>query len=60
MDLIREAQEEQEKHPMTPEGLVRELQELGRYGAEQAKKLGTKPKDVGRIIDESRKRWGAS
>jgi hypothetical protein len=60
MDLIREAQEEQEKHPMTPEELVRELQEIGRYGAQQAKKLGIKPKDVGRIIDESRKRRGAS
>jgi Ribbon-helix-helix protein, copG family len=60
MDLIREAQAEQEKHPMTPGELVRELQEIGRYGAQQAKKLGIKPKDVGRIIDESRKRRGAS
>jgi hypothetical protein len=60
MDLIREAREEQEKHPMTPEELVQELQELGRYGAQQAKKLGIKPRDVGRIIGESRKRRGAS
>src|SRR5262245_1451163 len=40
MDLIREAQEEQEKHALTQEELVRELQEIGRYGAQQAKKLG--------------------
>lgn len=60
MNLIREAQAEQEKHPMTPEELVRERQEIGRYGAEQARKLGIKPRDVGRIIDESRKRWGTS
>jgi alkylation response protein AidB-like acyl-CoA dehydrogenase len=60
MDLIREAQEEQEQHPITPEELVRELQEIGRYGAQQAKKLGIKPTDVGRIIDASRKRWRTS
>jgi hypothetical protein len=59
MDLIRQAKEEQEKHRMTPEELVRELQEIGQYGAHQAKKLGIKPRDVGRIIDESRKRRGA-
>jgi alkylation response protein AidB-like acyl-CoA dehydrogenase len=60
MELIREAQEEEAKHPMTPEELVRELQEIGRYGAQQAKKLGIKPRDVGRIIDASRKRRSAS
>jgi DNA-binding MarR family transcriptional regulator len=41
---------------MTPEELVKELKEIGQYGAQQAKKLGIKPKDVSRIIDESRKR----
>ncbi len=60
MELIREAQEEQEKNPMTPEELVKELKELARYGAQQAKKLGIKPKDVNRIIHESRKRWRTS
>ncbi|MBI3330314.1 MAG: ribbon-helix-helix protein, CopG family [Nitrospinae bacterium] len=59
-ELIREAQAEQEKNPLTPEELVKELTELARYGAQQAKKLGIKPKDVNRIIDESRKRWGSS
>jgi len=60
MDLIREAQEEQEQHPMTAEALVGGLQEIGRYGAQRAKKLGIKPRDIDRIIDESRKRRGAS
>jgi len=57
MDLIREAQEEQEKTPMSPEALVKELKELARDVSLQAKKRGIKPKDVNRIIDESRKRW---
>jgi metal-responsive CopG/Arc/MetJ family transcriptional regulator len=60
MELIREAKEEQEKNPMTREELVKELKEIGQYGAQQAKKLGIKPKDVSRIIDESRKRRGTA
>jgi len=60
MNLIREAKEEQERNPLSPEELVKELKELGQYGARQAKKLGIKPKDVNRIIYEARKRWGAA
>ncbi len=33
MDLIREAKEEREKHPMTEEEMLRESEELARYGA---------------------------
>jgi phenylpropionate dioxygenase-like ring-hydroxylating dioxygenase large terminal subunit len=32
-DLIREAKEEREKHPMTEEEMLRESEELARYGA---------------------------
>ena len=60
MELIREAQEEQAKNPMTPEELAQELKELGRDVSEQAKKRGITYKDVNRIIDESRKRWRTS
>lgn len=60
MNLIREAKEEQAKNPLSPDELVAEFKELGRYGAQQAKKLGIKPKDVNRIIYESRKRWGTA
>ncbi len=60
MKVIREAQEEQVKNPMTVEEMLKEDEELARYGAAQAKKLGIKPKDVNRIIYESRKRWGTA
>jgi hypothetical protein len=53
MDLIREAKEEREKHPMTEEEMLRESEELARYGAQQAKRLGIKPQDINRIIYES-------
>jgi|SRR5215831_17105086 len=60
MELIREAKEEQEKHPMTPEELAKELKELARDVSQQAKKRGITSKDVNRLIDESRKRWRTS
>jgi len=60
MDLIREAKAEQAKHPMAVEEMLKEDEELVRYGAQQAKKLGIKPKDVNRIIYESRKRRGVA
>ena len=60
LNLIREAKEEQAKNPLSEEELIRESEELARYGAQQAKKLGIKPKDVNRIIYESRKRWASS
>ena len=60
MDLIREAKEEQEKNPLAPEDLVKELKELAQEVSLQAKKRGIRPRDVNRIIDESRKRWRTS
>ncbi len=50
MNLIQEAQEEQKKNPMTPEELRKEDERLARYGEQQAKKLGIKPRDINRII----------
>jgi len=60
MNLIREAQEEQAKNPMPVEEMLKEDEELARYGTAQAKKLGIKPKDINRIIYESRKRRGTA
>ncbi|MBI3325105.1 MAG: ribbon-helix-helix protein, CopG family [Nitrospinae bacterium] len=56
-ELIREAKGEQQRDPMTEEEMLKEEEELGRYGAEQARKLGIQTKDINRIIDASRKRW---
>jgi len=55
MNLIREAKEEQKRNPMSEEDMLKESEELARYGAGQAKKLGIKPKDVNQIIYEVRK-----
>ena len=55
MNLIEEAKAEQAKNPMSVEEMLAEDDRLARYGAEQAKKLGIKPKDVNRIIHEFRK-----
>ena len=60
MDLIRETKEEQEKNPMTEEEMLRESEDLAHYGVQQATTLGIKPKDINRIIYESRKRRRAS
>jgi predicted transcriptional regulator len=56
MRLVRQVQEEDRIHPMTQEELEREEEELRRYGAAQAKKLGIKAKDIDRIIHEHRAR----
>lgn len=56
MDLIREAEEEQAREPMTIEEKLKESEELARYGAQQAKKLGIKPEDIDRIIHAHRAR----
>ena len=60
MQVIREAQEEQERNPMTPDELVAEFKELAQYGARQAKKMGIDVDDdevVNRIVHEERARW---
>jgi len=52
--LMQEAQEEERLHPMAEEDEERE-EELQRYGAAQAKKLGIKSdKDIERLIHEHR------
>lgn len=55
LNLIAEAKAEEKIAPMTAEELLAESQRLARYGAQQAKKLGIKPKDVDRLIHEYRK-----
>jgi metal-responsive CopG/Arc/MetJ family transcriptional regulator len=50
MSLILEAQEEQTKNPMTQDELIKEDQRLTRYGEQQAKKTGLKPKDINHEI----------
>jgi len=60
MQVIREAQEEERKKPMTPGELVAEFKELARYGAKQAKKVGIDVEDeevINRIVHEERARW---
>jgi predicted transcriptional regulator len=57
LSLMQEAQEEERQHPMTEEEEEREKEELQRYGAAQAKKLGIKSdKDIECLIQEHRKR----
>jgi hypothetical protein len=61
MDLIREAQEEQEKNPMTPEEMVKEFEELAHEFSAKAKERGIRTaKDIDRIIHETRKRQAAN
>jgi metal-responsive CopG/Arc/MetJ family transcriptional regulator len=60
LKLIREAKEEQEKNPMTPEEIITELEDLGRQVSVKAKARGIKAKDVDRIIHAARKRWAAA
>jgi hypothetical protein len=60
MQVLREAQEEEEQNPMTDEEFLREFRELAQYGAGQAKKMGIDVDDdevVNRIVHEERARW---
>jgi hypothetical protein len=52
MQVLREAQEEEKRDPMTRAEFLRLEDELMRYGANQAKKMGIKLEDVDRIIRE--------
>jgi metal-responsive CopG/Arc/MetJ family transcriptional regulator len=54
--LIRDAQDEQARHPMTVEDMVREDTELAAYGAAQTAKLGHKYHEVDRLIHDFRAR----
>ena len=60
MQVLREAQEEEKRNPMTDEEFLREFRELAQYGAGQAKKMGIDVEDdevVNRIVHEERARW---
>jgi metal-responsive CopG/Arc/MetJ family transcriptional regulator len=60
MQVIREAQEEEKRNPMTTEEILRESRALAEYGARQAKKMGIDVDDdevINRIIHEERARW---
>jgi metal-responsive CopG/Arc/MetJ family transcriptional regulator len=54
--IIEEAKAEQEKNPMSTGDLLQESERLSRSGANQAKRLGIKPKDIDRIVHEYRAR----
>jgi hypothetical protein len=60
MQVLREAQEEERRNPMTTEEILRESRALAEYGARQAKKVGIDVDDdelINRIIHEERARW---
>ncbi|MBI4902439.1 MAG: ribbon-helix-helix protein, CopG family [Acidobacteria bacterium] len=54
LDLIAEVKAEEAKRPTPVEELLRESEELRRFGRQQAKKLGIKAKDINQIIREYR------
>jgi metal-responsive CopG/Arc/MetJ family transcriptional regulator len=56
MQVLREAQEEEKRNPMTDEEAMAISEELMRYGAQQAKKMGITLEDIDRIIHEERAR----
>ena len=56
MQVLREAQEEEKRNPMTDEEAMAISEELMRYGAQQAKKMEITLEDVDRIIHEERAR----
>ncbi len=56
MNLIAEAKAEQARSRMSVEEMLKESARLARYGQQQAKKLGIKPKDISRLIHEHRVR----
>jgi hypothetical protein len=60
MQVLREAQEEEKRNPMTTEEILRESRALAEYGARQAKKVGIDVDDdevINHIIHEERARW---
>jgi metal-responsive CopG/Arc/MetJ family transcriptional regulator len=60
MQVLQEAQEEEKRNPMTDQETMALSEELMRYGAEQAKKVGLEVEDdevINRIVHEERARW---
>jgi metal-responsive CopG/Arc/MetJ family transcriptional regulator len=59
MQVLREAQEEEKRNPMTDEEFMEESRKLAEYGARQAKKLGIDVDDdevINRMIHDVRSR----
>lgn len=54
-NLIAKAKAEEAANPMSIEEMHKESERLARYGEQQAKKLGIKPKDIDRLIREYRR-----
>jgi hypothetical protein len=54
--LVMQIIEQAKENPMTAEELAAENSRLMAYGAQHAKRAGTKERDVPRIIHESRSR----
>jgi metal-responsive CopG/Arc/MetJ family transcriptional regulator len=56
LKIIKEAKEEQRKNPMSVEEMLKEEEQLARYGRERAKKMGLKTdmKSINRMIHEFR------
>ncbi len=48
--LIDETKAEEARKPMGQVDLIKESERLARYGAQQAKKLGIKPKGTNRLV----------
>ncbi len=55
-NLIEQVKAEERERPTPPEELLKESKRLAHYGAKQAKKLGVKPQDVTRLINEYRQK----
>jgi hypothetical protein len=53
-NIIEQAKAEERRRPTPPEELKAESERLARYGQQQLKKLGYKPKDINRLINEYR------
>ncbi len=53
-NLIAETKADQERNPMSERQMLKETGRLTRYGAERAKALGIKPRDIGRLVHERR------
>jgi metal-responsive CopG/Arc/MetJ family transcriptional regulator len=50
MQVLREAEEEEKRNPMTRAEFLKLEDELMRYGANQAKKMGIKLEDVDELV----------
>ena len=56
MGIIEEVKAEQERNPLSTEDMLKESDRLSHHGAQQAKRLGIKPKDIHRVVHDYRTR----